>query len=108
MPPRRFSEKQCNEPPRRRLTDEVNPDFKILIEFLDRLGPEVSARQLSQPHSEEAAKLERFARGECTDAERAAVCNMLRLHPAWLRWLADRVKLSRPATSGPDALQPRF
>ena len=77
--------------------NKVNPDFKTLIDFLDRFGPQVTARQLPEPHTDAAAKLERFARGECNDAERAEVCNMLRIHPAWLRWLADRVKLSRTA-----------
>ena len=81
----------------RRLTNRVNPDFKILIDFLDRFGPHVTARQLPEPHTEAAVKLERFARGQCNDVERAEVCNMLRIHPAWLRWLADRVKLSRNA-----------
>ena len=79
----------------------MNPDFKILIEFLDRFGPQVAARQLPEPHTEAAVKLERFARGVCTDAERAEVCNMLRLHPAWLRWLADRVKFARNDVSTP-------
>ena len=81
----------------------MNPDFKILIDFLDLFGPHVTGHQLPEPHTDAAVKLERFARGECNDAERAEVCNMLRLHPAWLRWLADRVKLSRnvePAMSG--------
>ncbi len=81
----------------------MNSDFKILIDFLDRFGPHVTGRQLPEPQTDAAVKLERFARGECNDAERAEVCNMLRLHPAWLRWLADRVKLSRnaePAMSG--------
>jgi hypothetical protein len=73
----------------------VNPDFKILIDFLDRFGPQVTARQLPEPHTDAAVKLERFSRGECSDAERAEVCNMLRIHPAWLRWLADRVKFAR-------------
>ncbi len=73
----------------------MNPDFKILIDFLDRFGPQVTAHQLPEPHADAAVKLERFAHGKCTDAERAEVCNMLRLHPAWLRWLADRVRLAR-------------
>ena len=42
-----------------------------------------------------AAKLMRFASGQCDDPERAEICAMLRMHPAWLRWLADRVKLAR-------------
>jgi hypothetical protein len=74
----------------------VNNDFKTLIDFLDRLGPEVSGRVLSEPHSAAAGQLQRFARGDCDEEERREVCEMLRLHPVWLRWLADRVKLARP------------
>jgi hypothetical protein len=73
----------------------VNNDFKILIDFLDRLGPEVSGRALAQPGSEAAERLERFARGDCDQHERREICAMLRLHPTWLRWVAQRVKLAR-------------
>ncbi len=75
----------------------MNDDFNTLIEFLDRFGPEVSGRQLPEPSTVAAALLERFARGQCDDAERAQVCKMLKIHPAWLRWLADRVKQARTA-----------
>ena len=75
----------------------MNTDFKILIEFLDHFGPEASGRHLPEPQTEAAVKLERFARGQCNDAERAEVCNMLQLHPAWIRWLADRVRHARAA-----------
>lgn len=80
----------------------MSDDFKTLIDFLERLGPEVSGRALMAPHSEAAAKLQRFAAGECDKEERAEVCEMLRLHPAWLRWLADRVKLARNSTERED------
>jgi hypothetical protein len=73
----------------------VNDDFKTLIDFLGRFGSEVSGRKIAQPGTEAAAMLERFARGECESEERREVCEMLRLHPAWLRWLADRVRLAR-------------
>ena len=73
----------------------MNNDFKTLINFLDRFGPEVSGKVLIAPQSEAAAKLQRFAAGACDKNERAEVCEMLRLHPAWLRWLADRVKMAR-------------
>jgi hypothetical protein len=79
----------------RYLTVGMNQDFKILIEFLDQFGVEAAGRELPEPKTETAHLLERFARGECTQEERAEVCRMLRLHPAWLRWLADRVKLAR-------------
>jgi len=73
----------------------MNNDFQTLVEFLGRCGPEVAGRALSVPMSEDAARLERFAVGNCSDQERAEICEMLRIHPAWLRWLADRVKLAR-------------
>ena len=73
----------------------MNADLKILTDFLDRFGPEVTARQLPEPHPDAEAKLARFASGECNDTERTEVCDMLRVHPAWLRWLADRVKFAR-------------
>ena len=75
-------------------------DFKTLIDFLDRFGPEVSGKALMAPHSEAAAMLQRFASGACSKEERTEVCEMLRLHPAWLRWLADRVKTARAGSNG--------
>ena len=78
----------------------MNTDIKDLIEFLERFGPEVSGRQTAEPENETAVLLERFARGECTPTEREVVCRMLRLHPAWLRWLADRVRHARPLATG--------
>jgi hypothetical protein len=73
----------------------VNNDFKTLIDFLDRLGPEVTGHSLSGPSGDAVTRLERFASGACNEQERRDVCEMLRLHPAWLRWLADRVKAAR-------------
>jgi len=78
-----------------RLIHKVSNDFKILIDFLDRFEPEVSGRSLPQPYHEDAAKLLRFANGRCEEDERTEVCQMLRMHPAWIRWVADRVKMSR-------------
>lgn len=80
----------------------MSNDFTTLIDFLERFGPEVSGRELTAPHTEAAAKLQRFASGACDQQERAEVCEMLRLHPAWLRWLADRVKMARPTADRVD------
>jgi hypothetical protein len=76
----------------------MNADIKTLLEFLANYGADTSGRSMEQPESHIASLLERFARGECSPAERDDVCRMLKLHPAWLRWLADRVKLSRKVT----------
>lgn len=73
----------------------MNTDFQTLLEFLDRCGPEVRGLSVSEPYTEEASKLLRFADGACDKQERAEICEMLRMHPAWLRWLADRVKAAR-------------
>ena len=73
----------------------MNNDFQTLVEFLGRCGPEVTGHVAPTPRTEEAVKFLRFASGKSNDAERAEICTMLRLHPAWLRWLADRVKLAR-------------
>jgi hypothetical protein len=81
-------------------------DFTTVFSFLERCGPEVAGRELSQPDAELSAKLIRFARGQCDAAERSEVCEILRVNPAWLRWLADQVRMSRPgvdaATMGAD------
>lgn len=81
----------------------VNNDFKTLIDFLDRLGPEVSGRSLSGPNSEAMVRLTCFARGECNEIERLEVCKLLKLHPMWIRWLADRVKAARSTRPAPVA-----
>ena len=83
-----------------RLTVKVSNDFKVLIEFLDRFDPEVTGRSQSQPYNEEASKLLRFATGACDEDERTEVCEMLRMHPAWIRWVADRVKMARAVKIG--------
>lgn len=90
VPPQIF----CKNPFSERLTG-VNNDFKVLIDFLDGFGPEASGRHLPEPQTEAASKLERFARGECNEGERKEICEMLRMHPAWMRWIADRVRLAR-------------
>lgn len=86
----------------------MSNDIRPLIDFLERLGPEVAGRQQMEPQSEAAAKLELFARGECTEAERAEVCDLLRTHPAWIRWLADRVRQIRTAASGSHSLNAKL
>jgi len=80
----------------------VNNDFKILVEFLGVFGPEASGRVLEVPHFEAARKLERFAAGGVGATERREVCALLQLHPAWVRYLADRVIESRNVGTAED------
>ncbi len=78
----------------------MSNDFKTLIGFLDQFGPEVSGKAMMAPYGEDADRLQRFASGLCNEEERTRICEMLRLHPAWLRWLADRVKMARDTAGG--------
>lgn len=73
----------------------MSNDFNTLTHFLERFGSEVSGRAMLAPDGGAEAKLQRFAAGACNAEERAEVCEMLRLHPTWLRWVAERVKLAR-------------
>ncbi len=73
----------------------MDNELSALFGFLDRFGPEVCGRAIPSPEGELAEKLIRFAKGECEPDERTEVCDLLRKNPAWLRWLADQVKLSR-------------
>ncbi len=76
----------------------MNNDFQTLVEFLGHCGPEVTGHSLPTPRTEEASRLLRFAAGQCDETERAEICALLRMHPAWLRWLADRVKEARTSS----------
>lgn len=78
----------------------MNNDFNTIIDFLDRFGPEVSGRALPEPVNKETSRLERFLHGDCKEPERSEICSMLRLHPAWLRWIADRVRMARVNSPG--------
>lgn len=78
-----------------RSRDKVSNDFNTLIEFLDRFGPEASGRSFDQPGNQEAEKLQLFAQGKCNQAQVEEMCELLRTHPAWIRWVADRIRMAR-------------
>ena len=69
-------------------------DIGVLFAFLGKFGPDAAGHETGHPQVE-VALLERFSEGKCNARERQNVCDMLRLHPDWLRWLADRVKRKR-------------
>ncbi len=73
----------------------MNNDFHTLMEFLGRLEPEVTGKTTPVPDPSHVPRLERFALGQTQKAERTDTCELLRMHPAWLRWLADRVRMAR-------------
>ncbi len=78
----------------------MNNDFHTILEFLDRCGPEVSGHAASLLQTRDARRLQRLADGKCEETEVATLCEELRIHPAWIRWVADRVKMARNLPPG--------
>lgn len=71
-------------------------EFKTLIEFLDRFGPEVVGHSVQEPPPEELRqRLERFVAGQCDHSEIDAMCLLLRTEPQWVDWVAERVREQR-------------
>ena len=79
----------------------MNDDFSLLLDFLDRSGPEVCGHALIGLKVEQTAMIERFIDGKSDDAERRELSAFLQRHPAWIRWIADRVKLARDGGAAP-------
>ena len=76
----------------------MNDDISLLIDFLDRSGPEVTGRGLAglaELGTKQTAMIERFIEGRSDHNERRELAAFLQLHPAWIRWIADRVKMDR-------------
>jgi hypothetical protein len=70
-------------------------DISLLIEFIERCGPDVEGHGLIGLRVEQSAMIERFIDGRCNDAERQELSRFLQLHPAWIRWIAERIKTGR-------------
>lgn len=70
-------------------------DISLLIEFIERCGPDVKGHGLIGLRVEQTAMIERFIAGRCDDAERRELSRFLQLHPAWIRWIAERIKTGR-------------
>ena len=80
-------------------------DISLMIEFFERCGPEVSGHGVIGLSLEQSVIIERFIAGRCDDAERRELSRFLQLNPAWIRWIAERIKTGRdmdgtPAASG--------
>jgi hypothetical protein len=70
-------------------------DFSQLIEFIERCGPDVEGHGLIGLQGKQSAMIERFIAGRSDDAERRELSRFLQMHPAWIRWIAERMKTGR-------------
>ena len=73
----------------------MSDDFSLLMEFIERCGPDVEGHGLIGLRVEQSAMIERFIAGRCDDAERRELSRFLQMHPAWIRWIAERMKTGR-------------
>lgn len=72
--------------------------FKQIIQFLGHFEAEVQGRDATRPDPELRIRLDRFARGECSESERAELCQLAVRQPELVGYLAESVKQLRPTT----------
>lgn len=73
-------------------------DFEQIVRFLSHYEAEVQGRDAARPDPELRGRLDRFARGECTEAERAELCQIVVRRPELVGYLAECVKQLRPVS----------
>ncbi len=73
----------------------MSNDFAQIADFLARFQDEVQGRDAMRPDPQLCGRLERLARGQCTENEREDLCKMLVNHPEWVSYLADSIKQLR-------------
>jgi hypothetical protein len=69
--------------------------FAQINEFLNSFPDEVQGRDAMRPDPQLCDRLERLARGQCSEPERVELCQMLVSHPEWMSYLADSIKQLR-------------
>jgi hypothetical protein len=74
----------------------VNVDIKLLMEFLDQVGPEASGRAVAGLEEGTDELLRRFARGQCTTKEREQACRIMHERPQLVRMVAAELKRAKP------------
>lgn len=65
------------------------------MDFMDRLGPEVSGRMVARSDEGANALMQRFARGECSKEERTEACKLMQARPHLVRMVASELKQPR-------------
>ena len=74
-----------------------NP-FEQIIQFLGHFEEEVQGRDAVRPEGELRNRLDRFARGDCSESERSELCQLVMQRPELVGYLAQSVKQLRGAT----------
>jgi len=69
--------------------------FEILTGFLARYGAEVEGRETHTLPNELKTRLQRFARGELSEADQLELIRQLNERPEWIAFLAGEIKALR-------------
>lgn len=69
--------------------------FEQIIQFLGHFDAEVQGREAIRPDPELRRRLDRFAKGECSEAERSELCQLAMRQPELVSYLAESVKQLR-------------
>lgn len=75
----------------------MNDDFKILLEFFEGGGQEVAGRAAAAVPAEVRERIAKFARGDCTEEERAEIKKLLQQQPDLIPVLVTETRSLRPS-----------
>ncbi|SKB01085.1 hypothetical protein SAMN02745166_03304 [Prosthecobacter debontii] len=67
-------------------------DLFILTRFLRRMDLDVEGHDLGDPPADVLPRLDAFASGEADAKERAALAQLLKEHPEYLRYLGKAIR----------------
>ena len=76
----------------------MNDDFKILLEFFEGGRPEVAGRAAGAIPAEVRERISKFARGDCTEEERAELKKLLQQQPDLIPVLVTETRSLRPSS----------
>jgi len=68
-------------------------DHSILSNFLRRMVPDVEGHDMGDPPEDVAPRLDAFAAGKADAKERAALAQLLKEHPEYLRYLGKAIRM---------------
>ncbi len=75
-------------------------EFEKVVRFLERAEAEVAGRGDLLPASDLRQQIERMVSGECSEEEKEQICEAVRDHPEWVKWMAEKVKAKRDRPEG--------
>ncbi len=70
----------------------MSADFKIVWDFLERTGPEVTGHGYAGNIWPDAPLVERFIASDLSEKEKEELCDFLKTHPHYIQYLVGRLR----------------